>query len=108
MGVKGESVSELSSFDDIAQSRKEKDDPITVLGVSMIARGPIIGALVESRSIAKKDYLEEGYLVPRRVRSEVVQSEVVQSEVVRGRSVSQGVWSDTIPHRFHKTLWNGT
>ncbi|XVF85772.1 hypothetical protein PTKIN_Ptkin17bG0144200 [Pterospermum kingtungense] len=45
---------------------------------------------------------EEGYLVPRRVRSEAV-----QSGAVRGRPVSQGVWSDTIPHRFHKTLWNG-
>ncbi|XVF88399.1 hypothetical protein PTKIN_Ptkin19aG0048100 [Pterospermum kingtungense] len=46
---------------------------------------------------------EECYLVPRRVRSEAI-----QSGAVRGRPVSQGVWSDTIPHRFHKTLWNGT
>ncbi|XVF70340.1 hypothetical protein PTKIN_Ptkin11bG0154000 [Pterospermum kingtungense] len=32
--------------------------------------GPIIGALVESRSVMKKGYLEEGYLVLDKVRSE--------------------------------------
>ncbi|XVF40754.1 hypothetical protein PTKIN_Ptkin01aG0140600 [Pterospermum kingtungense] len=78
------------------------------------------GKRAESRSVAEKGYLEEGYrclirsgvnavpkgeegyLVPRRIRSEAI-----QSEAFRGRLVSQGVWSDTIPHRFHKTLWNG-
>ncbi|XVF48458.1 hypothetical protein PTKIN_Ptkin03bG0191600 [Pterospermum kingtungense] len=32
--------------------------------------GPIIGALVESRSVAEKGYLKEGYLVLDKVRSE--------------------------------------
>ncbi|XVF78790.1 hypothetical protein PTKIN_Ptkin14bG0165300 [Pterospermum kingtungense] len=72
--------------------------------------GPIIGAFVESRSVAEKGYLEKGYLVLDKVRSESrpkrgrglpcarrVRSEAVQSEAVRGRPVSQGVWSDTIP-----------
>ncbi|XVF79809.1 hypothetical protein PTKIN_Ptkin15bG0019500 [Pterospermum kingtungense] len=102
-------------------------------------RGPIIGAFVESRSIAEKGYLKEGYLVLDKVQSESrpkragssrkratwclmrskvkvipkgeegylvqrrVRSEAVQSEAVRGCPVSQGMWSDTIPHRFHKT-----
>ncbi|XVF49692.1 hypothetical protein PTKIN_Ptkin04bG0033600 [Pterospermum kingtungense] len=80
--------------------------------------GPIIGALVESRFVAEKGYLEEGYLVLDKVRSEsrpkrgrglpgAVRSEAIQSEAVRGRPRSQGVWSDTIPHRFHKTSYHG-
>ncbi|XVF53371.1 hypothetical protein PTKIN_Ptkin05aG0094000 [Pterospermum kingtungense] len=47
--------------------------------VLLASDGPIIGAFVKSRSVAEKGYLEEGYLMLDKVRSE--------SRLKRGRGL---------------------
>ena len=66
---------------------------------------PIIGVFIKSRYV-----VGEGYSVPQRwVRSECLpKCELPRVNVIRERPVSQGVWNDTILHRFHTRVWSGT
>ena len=79
--------------------------PVFWVGLVYWAWVPIIGAFIESQYVAG-----ENYLVPQKwVRSECyLECEPPIVNVVRGRPVSQGVWNDTIPHRFHTRVWSGT